>query len=110
MNLHYTFLIGFLITSLINLNAQPPAGAVAARPNIIYYAGGSCVFYDNNNTALLSVDANEAGWSATPAKAAWVVVTPANGGYYEFPNYSANPPTCNKRVYASILEQRYHFQ
>ena len=99
MNLHYTFLIGFLITSLTNLNAQPPAGAVAARPNIIYYAGGSCVFYDNNNKALLSVDANEAGWSATPAKTAWVVVTPANGGYYEFPNYSANPPTCNKREY-----------
>lgn len=79
--------------------AQPPAGAVAARPNIIYYAGGSCKFYDANSNLLLSVDAVEAGWSATPAKAAWVVVTPSNGGYYEFPNYTSNAPTCNLNQY-----------
>jgi len=83
----------------VTLNAQPPAGAVAANPNIIYYAGGSCIFYDANNNQLLSVDANEAGWSATPAKAAWVVVTPNSGGYYEFPNYSSNAPTCNNAQY-----------
>ena len=85
--------------SAVILNAQPPAGAVAANPNVIYYAGGSCVFYDANNTVLLSVNAAEAGWSATPAKAAWVVVTPTSGGYYEFPNYSSNAPTCNTRNY-----------
>ncbi len=61
--------------------AQPPAGAVAAKPNIIYYAGGKCDFYDANSNLLLSVDAAEAGWSATPARAAWVVVTPTSGGY-----------------------------
>ncbi len=81
------------------LKAQPPAGAVAANPNVIYYAGGSCVFYDINNTVLLSVNAVEAGWSATPAKAAWVVVTPSSGGYYEFPNYSNNAPTHNMGQY-----------
>ena len=85
------FLLLFAATS----QAQPPAGAVAAKPNIIYYAGGSCKFYDANSNLLLSVDAVEAGWSATPAKAAWVVVTPSNGGYYEFPNYTSNAPTCN---------------
>ena len=68
--------------------AQPPVGAVPAKPNIIYYAGGKCDFYDANSNLLLSVDAVEAGWSATPAKAAWVVVTPTSGGYFEFPNYS----------------------
>lgn len=83
----------FLI--IANLKAQPPAGALTAKPNIIYYAGGSCKFYDINDNLLLSVDAAEAGWSATPAKTAWVVVTPSNGGYYEFPNYTSNAPTCN---------------
>ena len=79
--------------------AQPPAGAVAAKPNIIYYAGGKCDFYDANSNLLLSVDAAEAGWSATPAKAAWVVVTPTSGGYYEFPNYSSNASICNTHQY-----------
>ena len=87
----------FLI--IANVNAQPPAGAVAAKPNIIYYAGGSCKFYDINDNLLLSVDATEAGWSATPAKTAWAVVTPSNGGYYEFPNYSNNAPTHNMGQY-----------
>lgn len=99
MKLKSILLIGVLLFNLSVTLSQPPAGAVAARPNIIYYAGGSCVFYDINNTAILSVDANEAGWSATPAKAAWVVVTPTSGGYYEFPNYSSTSPTCNPRDY-----------
>ena len=91
------FLMGLLL--VIPAIAQPPAGAVAAKPNIIYYAGGKCDFYDVNSNLLLSVDAAEAGWSATPAKAAWVVVTPSSGGYYEFPNYSSNAPTCSTREY-----------
>lgn len=47
----------------------------------------------------MSVDAAEALWSATPAKAAWVIVSPQNAGYYEFPNYTANTPTCNISQY-----------
>lgn len=93
------FLMLILLPSAGRLIAQPPAGAVAARPNIIYYAGGSCKFYDAGSNLLLSVDAAEAGWSATPAKAAWVVVTPSGGGYYEFPNYTSTPPTCNISQY-----------
>ncbi len=90
-----TFIILILLLFPLKSNAQPPAGAIAAKPNIIYYAGGSCKFYDINDNLLLSVNATEAGWSATPAKTAWVVVTPSNGGYYEFPNYTSNAPTCN---------------
>jgi len=91
------YTLHFLCLLFLNLtaSAQTPAGAVAANPNTIYYAGGSCKFYDINDNLILSVDATEAGWSATPAKTAWVVVTPSNGGYYEFPNYSNNAPTCN---------------
>ncbi len=88
-------LLIILLLFTVKTNAQPPAGAVSAKPNMIYYAGGSCKFYDINDNLLLSVDATEAGWSATPAKTAWVVVTPTNGGYYEFPNYTSNAPTCN---------------
>ena len=88
-----------LLLFAVKTIAQPPVGAVAAKPNIIYYAGGSCKFYDINDNLLLSVDATEAGWSATPAKTAWVVVTPSNGGYYEFPNYTSNTPTCNINQY-----------
>ena len=94
-----TLIILTLLLFAVKSNAQPPAGAVAAKPNIIYYAGGSCKFYDINDNLLLSVDATEAGWSATPAKTAWVVVTPSNGGYYEFPNYTSNAPTCNISQY-----------
>lgn len=90
-----TLIILTLLLFSVKPYAQPPAGAVAATPNIIYYAGGSCKFYDINNNLLLSVDATEAVWSATPAKTAWAVVTPNNGGYYEFPNYTSNAPTCN---------------
>ena len=94
-----TFLIALFLFSTISLFAQPP-GAVPARPNIMYYAGGSCEFYDASNVKLLSVDQNEAVWSVSPAKAAWVVVTPANGGYYEFPNYSnAYQPAYDHRNY-----------
>jgi hypothetical protein len=93
-----TFLFA-LLGLTADLPAQPPAGSVPAKPNIIYYAGGSCTFYDINNNVLLSVNAAEASWSASPARAAWVVVNPTSGGYYEFPNYSANAPTCNLRQY-----------
>jgi len=97
MSKYLIFLI--LLMSASYLPAQPPAGAVPARPNIIYYAGGSCKFYDAQNKLLLSVDAAEAIWSATPAKAAWAVVSPANAGYYEFPNYGSQVPTCNISQY-----------
>ena len=95
------YTLHLLCLLFINFNAigQTPAGAVAANPNTIYYAGGSCKFYDINDNLLLSVDATEAGWSATPAKTAWVVVTPSNGGYFEFPNYTNNAPTCNISQY-----------
>ena len=56
----------YFFLCLLNGFSQPPAGAVAAKPNIIYYAGGKCDFYDANSNLLLSVDATEAGWSATP--------------------------------------------
>ena len=47
------FLMGLLLA--IPAIAQPPAGAVAAKPNIIYYAGGKCDFYDVNSNLLLSL-------------------------------------------------------
>jgi len=97
-NISITLLLAFCSLTPFQGIAQP-AGALPANPNIIYYAGGSCVFYDKNSNILLTVDAMEAGWSATPAKAAWVVVTPTNAGYYEFPNYTGNLPTCNAREY-----------
>ena len=76
-----------LLSIQMSVTAAVPSGAVAAKPNIIYYAGGSCKFYDAAGTELLSVTSTEAGWSATPAKTAWVLVTPTSGGYYEYPNY-----------------------
>lgn len=88
MNVYILSLIFSFIFS-ISLFSQPP-GAIKAKPNIMYYAGGSCEFYDISNVKLLSVDKTEAIWSVSPAKAAWVVVTPTNGGYYEFPNYSSS--------------------
>lgn len=95
----YKIFLFLAVFSVMKVYAQTPAGAITAKPNMIYYAGGSCKFYDINDNLLLSVDATEAGWSATPAKTAWVVVTPSNGGYYEYPNYSSNAPTCNMRQY-----------
>ncbi|MBU3699137.1 MAG: T9SS type A sorting domain-containing protein [Candidatus Kapabacteria bacterium] len=77
--------------SCFALNAQIPPGAVSATANTVYYAGGQCAFYDAAGRELLTVDAAEAVWSCSPAKAAWALVTPRNGGYYEFPNYTANP-------------------
>ena len=87
------------ITTWCQLRAQPPAGAVPANPNTIYYAGGSCTFYDANSNVLLQVNAAEAAWSASPAKAAWVLVNPQSGGYFEFPSYTSNAPTCNMVQY-----------
>jgi hypothetical protein len=92
------FLPVFTIAEIKTNTAVPP-GAVPATPNMIYYAGGSCVFYDSAGNQLLSVNATEAGWSGTPAKAAWVVITPSSGGYWEFPNYSGQAPTHNKNEY-----------
>lgn len=77
--------------------AQPINGAVVARPNTIYYASGSCVFYDAKLMELLRVDAAEASWSCSPATAAWVVVSPP-GGYFEFPNYGMEQQTVSSTV------------
>lgn len=76
------------ISGISQVYAQVPSGAVAANPNVVYYAGGQCAFYDAAGVKLLDVDAAEAVWSCSPAKAAWAAVTPKSGGYYEFPNYT----------------------
>jgi lysophospholipase L1-like esterase len=83
-----TAFIAFLLVGSAMVSAQIPSGAVAANPNVVYYAGGMCSFYDAGGKKLLDVDAAEALWSCSPATAAWVVVTPKSGGYYEFPNYT----------------------
>jgi lysophospholipase L1-like esterase len=96
------FLISVLILILINLvhaQCNPPAGAVAANPNMVYYAGGSCTFYDAQCNVLLVVPQNEASWSCSPALAAWVLVNPVAGGYYEFPHYGNIPPQVNFNRY-----------
>lgn len=72
--------------------AQIPGSAVPANPNVVYYAGGQTTFYNVAGIKVLDVDAAEAVWSCSPAKAAWVVVTPKSGGYYEFPNYTNTLP------------------
>ena len=79
------------------MSAQVPAGAVAANPNVVYYAGGTCEFYDAAGAKLLEVDAAEAVWSCSPAKTSWAVVTPRSGGYYEFPNYTNTLPRVDHR-------------
>ena len=84
----------FVLNNGIIAQCQPPS-SVASSPNMIYYAGGSCMFYDSLCNLLLSVPAVEASWSCSPATAKWVVVSPSNGGYYEFPNYSNNNPQIN---------------
>lgn len=89
-------LLIFLVASGV-MSAQVPSGAVAANPNVVYYAGGRCAFYDAAGTKLLDVDAAEAVWSCSPAKAAWAVVTPKSGGYYEFPNYTGTFPNVDHR-------------
>lgn len=97
--LFYLFFAASLVFS-INASAQcQPPTSVAATPNMIYYAGGSCMFYDSLCNLLLSVPAVEASWSCSPATAKWVVVSPANGGYYEFPNYTNNNPQINFNEY-----------
>ena len=89
------------IAGVLKLNAQctPPVGSVACNPNIIYYGGGSCTFYDSLCTFLITVPANEAAWSCSPAQAKWVLVNPASGGYYEFPNYTSTAPEIDFRQY-----------
>lgn len=84
-----SYLVAFLfVLGLLSVHAQVPGGSVQANPNVVYYAGGKCTFYDVSGKELLSVDANEAVWSCSPAKTAWALVSPVSGGYYEFPNYT----------------------
>jgi len=81
---------------VLGLHREPAfaqiGGEVRSTPNTIFYAGGSCQFFDAQYRPILSVDAAEAIWSCSPAKAAWVTVSPASGGYYEFPNYGPQQP------------------
>lgn len=87
------YLIVFLlILGPLQAQAQVPSDAVRANPNVVYYAGGRCTFYDAAGVKLLDVDAAEAVWSCSPAKAAWALVIPKSGGYYEFPNYTNTEP------------------
>ncbi len=73
--------------------AQVPPNSVPAKPNTMFYAGGACTFYSATGTVLMSVNAAEAQWSCSPARAAWASVTPASGGYYEFPSFTTIPMT-----------------
>ncbi len=102
-----------LFTTQMQLIAAVPPGAVAAKPNIIFYAGAAPTFYDAQGNKLMSysglsvLDASnnviwtnpsnvgaEYGWSATPAKTAWM--TGAVGNYWEYPNFdNTKTPTCN---------------
>jgi lysophospholipase L1-like esterase len=95
----FLFIIFLYFSSSVYTQCSPPQGAMPANPNIIYYAGGDCVFYDSICNPLLSVPASEAIWSCSPAKAKWVLVTPLNGGYYEFPNYTSTAPAVNSNQY-----------
>lgn len=79
-----TFSILTLPLFAVKSNAQPPAGAVAAKQNIQHYAGVSYNCYDINNNLSLSVNAIEVGWSAALAKTAWIEVTPSNFDLYAF--------------------------
>lgn len=85
-------IVSLLFLGLMQGQAQVPSDAVRASPNVVYYAGGQCTFYDAAGVKLLDVDAAEAVWSCSPAKAAWALVTPRSGGYYEFPNYTNTEP------------------
>ncbi|MFM2037305.1 MAG: hypothetical protein RL432_244 [Bacteroidota bacterium] len=89
----------FCCYSAIHSQCPPPVGAVAANPNTVYYAGGNCTFYDAQCNPLLVVPAAEASWSCSPALAAWVLVSPVAGGYYEFPHYGNNMPQINFNRY-----------
>lgn len=83
----------------------PAPGAVAANAHTIYYAGGSCTFYDSVCNPLLTVPPSEAIWSCAPAKTRWVLVSPLSGGYYEFPNYTNQPQEINVRTYLQPMWQ-----
>ena len=88
-----------LLVAFLHVRAQQVAGAIPAQPNTVYSAGGSCTFFDAAYQRLLSVDKTEAAWSATPAKATWVVVEPSNGWYIEYPNFTSKPPALNLSQY-----------
>lgn len=109
MNYRHSFFLLVLFPALLPVHAiaqcVPPPGAVAANAHTIYYAGGSCTFYDSLCNPLLTVPSSEAIWSCAPAKARWVVVSPLSGGYYEFPNYSNQPQEINFRAYLQPMWQ-----
>lgn len=79
-------------------SAQVPPNAVAAAPNSMFYAGGACTFYSASGAVLMTVNAAEAQWSCSPARAAWALVTPTSGGYYEFPSFTSIPMTEDRSV------------
>ncbi|HAD11914.1 MAG TPA: hypothetical protein DCF33_05690, partial [Saprospirales bacterium] len=83
----------------------PAPGAVAANAHTIYYAGGSCTFYDSLCNPLLTVPPSEAIWSCAPAKARWALVNPLSGGYYEFPNYTNQTQQIDVRAYLQPMWQ-----
>jgi lysophospholipase L1-like esterase len=83
-----TFIIGIAAS---HVSAQIPSDAFPATPNQTYYAGGACTFYSATGDVLMSVNAAEAQWSCSPARAAWAKVTPTSGGYYEFPRFTTKP-------------------
>jgi len=89
--LYILTLSALLFVPLSYASAQIPTGSVPATPSTMYYAGGSCSFYSASGALLLSVNAAEAQWSCSPARAAWAYVTPTSGGYYEFPSYTNEP-------------------
>jgi lysophospholipase L1-like esterase len=96
-----TFFAVLFLSLTVRFFAQctPPAGSVAATSNTIYYAGGSCTFYDSLCNVLAYIPSSEAVWSCSPAKTKWVLVNPVSGGYYEFPNYTGTPPQVDLRKY-----------
>ncbi len=96
---HNFLTLAATLSLILGLHREPAfaqiGGEVRVTPNTIYYAGGACQFFDDQYRPILSVDAAEAVWSCSPAKAAWVTVSPASGGYYEFPNYGPQKPMYN---------------
>ena len=99
MNLNNILIfLGFSV-GYISAQCTPPTGSTSCNANVIYYAGGSCTFYDSLCNVLTTIPAAEAIWSCSPAKAKWVLVNPVAGGYYEFPNYTTTAPQVDLRKY-----------
>ncbi len=103
-----------LLSIQMSVTAAVPSGAIAAKPNIIFWAGAAPTFYDAQGNKLMSysgltvLDATntviwtnsskagaEYGWSATPANTAWATGVNSSN-YYEYPNFdNTKTPTCN---------------